>query len=138
HLNPAVTVGLATAGRIPPGDVVPYIVAQVAGGIVGAGVLLLIARAMPGGYVASVGGLAANGYGAHSPVGYAAAGAFLIEVVMTFIFLMVILGATSRRGMNTFAGLAIGLCLTAIHLVTIPVTNASVNPARSTGPALFV
>jgi aquaporin Z len=138
HLNPAVTVGLATAGRIPPSDVLPYVLAQLAGGVLGAGAVLVVAGSAPGGYDAAVGGLASNGYGPRSPGGYTAPGAFFIEVLMTFIFLVVVLGATSKRGMNTYAGLAIGLCLTAIHLVTIPVTNCSVNPARSTGPALFV
>ena len=138
HLNPAVTVGLATAGRFPARDVIPYVAAQLVGGFVAAGVLLLVANAMPGGYSAPEGGLGANGFGEHSPGGYSLPGAFLIEVVMTFIFLMVILGATSKRGVTGFAGVAIGLCLTLIHLVDIPVTNCSVNPARSTGPALFV
>ena len=138
HVNPAVTVGLATAGRFPWKDVLPYVLAQLAGGFLGSGVLLLVAQAAPGGYSAAASGLGANGYGAHSPGGYSAAGAFLIEVVMTFIFLMVILGATSKRSVTSIAGVAIGLCLTLIHLVDIPVTNCSVNPARSTGPALFV
>ncbi len=138
HLNPAVTLGLATSGRFSWPDVIPYVAAQLVGGFVGAGAVLLVASTMPGGYSAAESGLGANGYGAHSPAGYSMAGAFLIEVVMSFVFLMVILGATSKRGMNTFAGIAIGLCLTLIHLVDIPVTNCSVNPARSTGPALFV
>jgi aquaporin Z len=138
HLNPAVTVGLATAGRFPWASAIPYVVAQLAGGFVGAGAVLLVAGTMPGGYTAAEGGLGANGFGEHSPGGYSAAGAFVIEVVMTFVFLMVILGVTSKRGLTGFAGLAIGLCLTLIHLVDIPVTNCSVNPARSTGPALFV
>jgi aquaporin Z len=138
HFNPAVTVGLATARRFPWVDVFPYIVAQVAGAFVGALVLLLLARSMPGGYNPAEGGLGANGYDLHSPGGYSAAGVFLAEVVLTFIFVMVILGATSKRGMNGFAGLAVGLCLTLIHLVDIPITNCSVNPARSTGPALLV
>lgn len=138
HLNPAVTVGLAVAGRFPGRDVVPYVLAQLIGGFVATGVLLLVARTAPDGYSPFVEGFGANGYGAHSPGGYSASGAFLLELVMSFIFILVILGATSKRGMNTFAGLAIGLCLTLIHLVTIPVTNCSVNPARSTAPALFV
>jgi aquaporin Z len=138
HMNPAITVGLATAGRFPAKDVVPYVVAQLIGGIVAAGVLVLIAQAGPSGYDPRVEGLGANGYGAHSPGGYSASGAFLIEVVMSFIFLMVVLGVTSKRAPNAFGGIAIGLCLTLIHLVDIPVTNCSVNPARSTGPALFV
>ena len=138
HLNPAVTLGLAAAGRVPGRDVVPYVVAQLVGAFLGAGCVLLVARAMPGGYSAAASGLGANGYGAHSPGGYSASGVFLIEVVMTFFFLVVILGATSTRGVKGLAGVAIGLCLTLIHLVDIPVTNCSVNPARSTGPALFV
>ncbi|MFT3768072.1 MAG: aquaporin Z [Minicystis sp.] len=138
HLNPAVTVGLATARRFPLSDVAPYVLAQLVGAIVGAGVIQLVANAMPGGYLPSVSGLGANGYAAHSPAGFGEAGAFLTEVVMTFFFVFVVLGATSKRGMNTFAGIAIGLCLTLVHLFTLPVTNASVNPARSTGPALFV
>lgn len=138
HLNPAVTVGLASAGRFPRAEVLPYIVAQLVGGFIGAGLLLIIARGMPGGYDPAVSGLGANGYGAHSPAGYSASAAFFVEVVLTFFFVVVILGATSKRAMNTFGGIAIGLCLTLIHLVDLPITNASVNPARSTGPALFV
>jgi aquaporin Z len=138
HLNPAVTAGFAASGRFPTRDVAPYIGAQLVGGFLGAGVLLLVARAAPGGYDPAVSGLGANGYGAHSPGGYSVSGVFLIEVVMTFVFLLVILGATSKRGLTGFGGIAIGLCLTLIHLVDIPVTNCSVNPARSTGPALFV
>lgn len=138
HVNPAVTVGLAGAGRFPWVEVVPYVVAQLAGSFVAAAVIALVANSMPGGYSPSIGGLGANGYGAHSPGGFGASGAFLIEVVMSFFFVFVVLGATSRRALNSFAGLAIGLCLTLVHLVTIPVTNCSVNPARSTGPALFV
>lgn len=128
----------SATSRVPRADVLPYIVAQVIGGFVGAGVVLLAARGMPGGYEAGIGGLGANGYGAHSPTGFSGTAAFFVEVVLTFFFVLVILGATSKRAMNTFAGLAIGLCLTLIHLVDIPITNASVNPARSTGPAIFV
>jgi aquaporin Z len=138
HFNPAITLGLATAGRVPGRDVVPYILAQLVGAFFGAGGVLLVARAAPGGYSVAAGGLGANGYGAHSPGGYSASGVFFIEVVMSFFFLLVILGATSTRGLKSFAGVAIGLALTLIHLVDIPVTNCSVNPARSTGPALFV
>ncbi|APR86098.1 Aquaporin Z [Minicystis rosea] len=138
HLNPAVTVGLATARRFPAQDVLPYVVAQLVGGFVAAGVILLIAKSMPGGYSAAESGLGANGYGLHSPGGFGASGGFLAEVVMSFFFVFVVLGATSTRAMNGFGGLAIGLCLTLVHLITIPVTNTSVNPARSTGPALFV
>ncbi|WP_029922696.1 aquaporin Z [Nevskia soli] len=136
HLNPAVTVGLWTGGRIPAGDVVPYIAAQVLGGIAGAGVLYLIASGTAGFDVGA--GFASNGYGAHSPGGYSLAAAATCEVVMTFMFLTIILGATHHRAPKGFAPIAIGLGLTLIHLVSIPVTNTSVNPARSTGPALFV
>jgi aquaporin Z len=137
HLNPAVTVGLATAGRIPGRDVGPYVAAQLVGGFLGAGAVQLVANAMPLGYDPRIEGLGSNGYGPLSPGGFSASGAFFIEVVMTFVFLMVILGATSTRGINSVAGIAIGLCLTLVHLVTIPVTACSVNPARSTGPALI-
>jgi aquaporin Z len=138
HLNPAVTVGLAAAGRFPGRDVIPYVVAQVAGAILASFAILLLARAAPGGYSAAASGLGANGYGAHSPEGYSAAGVFFAEVLLTFFFLVVILGTTSRRGTGPLTGVAIGLCLTLIHLVDIPIDNASVNPARSTGPAIFV
>ena len=136
HLNPAVTVGLWAGGRIPAGDVVPYIVAQVLGGIAGAGVLYLIGSGTASFDVSA--GFASNGYGAHSPGGYSLAAAATCEVVMTFMFLTIILGATHHRAPAGFAPIAIGLGLTLIHLVSIPVTNTSVNPARSTGPALFV
>jgi aquaporin Z len=137
HLNPAVSVGLTVAGRFPARDLVPYIVAQVIGAIFAAFVLAQIATGKPGfDLVAS--GFATNGYGDHSPGHYTMAAAFLCEVVMTGFFLFVILGATDERVPAGFAPLAIGLCLTLIHLVSIPVTNTSVNPARSTGPALFV
>jgi aquaporin Z len=137
HLNPAVSVGLTVAGRFPARDLVPYIVAQVIGAIFAAFVLAQIATGKPGfDLVAS--GFATNGYGDHSPGHYTLAAAFLCEVVMTGFFLFVILGATDERVPAGFAPLAIGLCLTLIHLVSIPVTNTSVNPARSTGPALFV
>jgi len=137
HLNPAVTVGLVAGGRFPASDAVPYIIAQVLGGIAGAAILAAIATGKPGfDLVAS--GFAANGYGVHSPGQYSLAAGFVSEVVMTFFFLVVILGATSARAPAGFAGLAIGLTLTLIHLISIPVTNTSVNPARSTGPALFV
>ncbi len=138
HLNPAVSVGLAAAGRIPFRELPVYIISQLVGATLGSWVVLLIARSGPEGYIAAVGGLGANGYGLHSPGGYSAAGVLLTEIVMTFIFLMVILGATSKRGPTTFAGIAIGFCLALIHIVAIPVDNLSVNPARSTGPALFV
>ena len=136
HINPAVTVGLWAGGRFPAAEVLPYVVAQVVGGVVGAGVVYLIARGAPGFDIA--GGLASNGYGAHSPGGYDLASAVVSEVVMTFMFLVVIMGATDRRAPAGFAPIAIGLSLTLIHLISIPVTNTSVNPARSTGPALFV
>jgi len=137
HFNPAVTVGLWSGGRFPAREILPYVVAQVLGALAGAAVLAVIASGKPGfDLVAS--GFAANGYGAHSPGGFSMAAGFVAEVVLTFGFLAVILGATSRRAPAGFAGLAIGLCLTLIHLISIPVTNTSVNPARSTAPALFV
>jgi aquaporin Z len=136
HFNPAVTLGLFTAGRIPAKEIIPYIVAQLAGGIAGAGILFLIASGKSGFDVSD--GFAANGYGANSPGGYSLVAALVTEVVMTFFFLVVILGATDERAPKGFAAIAIGLALTLIHLVSIPVTNTSVNPARSTGPALFV
>lgn len=136
HLNPAVTVGLAAARRFPAAQVLPYVVAQVLGGIVGATILYLIASGKAGFDVTA--GFAANGVGEHSPGGYSMAAGLVAEVVMTFAFLFVILGSTDDRAPGWMAPVAIGLCLTLIHLVTIPVTNTSVNPARSTGPALFV
>jgi aquaporin Z len=136
HLNPAVTVGLWAGGRIKASDVLPYIVSQVLGGIVGAGILYLIASGQAGFDIS--GGLASNGYGEHSPGGYSLLSGFISEVVMTFFFLFVILGATDERAPKGYAGIAIGLALTLIHLISIPVTNTSVNPARSTGPAIFV
>jgi aquaporin Z len=136
HFNPAVTIGLCTARRFLARDVIPYIVAQVAGAIVAAGVLYLIASGKAGFDVSA--GLASNGYADHSPGAYSLVSALIVEVVFTFFFLIVILGATDKRAPQAAAGLAIGLALTLIHLVTIPVTNTSVNPARSTGPAIFV
>ncbi|HKO67917.1 MAG TPA: aquaporin Z [Burkholderiaceae bacterium] len=136
HFNPAVSVGLWAGGRFPAADLLPYIVAQVAGGIAGAGVLYLIASGKADFSIA--GGLASNGYGEHSPGKYSLPAALITEVVMTFMFLIVILGATHQRAPVGFAGLAIGLALTLIHLISIPVTNTSVNPARSTGPAILV
>jgi aquaporin Z len=137
HLNPAVTVGLFAAGRVPAAEVVPYVVAQVLGGIGGAAVLAAIASGQAGfDLVAS--GFAANGFGEHSPGGYGLGAALTSEVVMTFAFLIIILGATDPRAPAGFAPLAIGLGLTLIHLISIPVTNTSVNPARSTSQALFV
>ena len=136
HLNPAVTVGLAAGGRFPGSQVVPYIVAQVVGGIAGAALLYLIAKGAPGFDLA--GGFASNGYGDHSPGKYSMLSALLIEVVMTMMFIFIIMGSTHGKAPAGFAPLAIGLGLCLIHLVAIPVTNTSVNPARSTGPALFV
>ena len=136
HLNPAVSVGLAVAGRFKWADLLPYIIAQVLGAILGAGVLYLIASGKIGFDVKA--GLASNGFGEHSPGGYSLQSALVSEIVMTFMFLLIILGATDKRAPAGFAPVAIGLGLTLIHLISIPVTNTSVNPARSTGPALFV
>lgn len=136
HFNPAVTVGLWAGGRFPAAQVVPYILAQVVGGVVGASILYVIASGASGFSLAH--GFAANGYGDHSPGQYSLLSGAVTEVVMTFMFLIVILGATHRRAAAGFAGIAIGLALTLIHLISIPVTNTSVNPARSTGPALLV
>jgi aquaporin Z len=136
HLNPAVSVGLWAGGRFPAGQLLPYIVAQVAGAIVAGGVLYLIASGKAGFDVTA--GFASNGYGEHSPGGYSLQAALICEVVMTALFLVVILGATDARAPAGFAPIAIGLCLTLIHLISIPVTNTSVNPARSTGVALYV
>jgi aquaporin Z len=136
HLNPAVSVGLWAGGRFPAKDLLPYIVAQVIGGVVAGGVLYLIASGKAGFELSS--GFASNGYGEHSPGGYSLLAALVTEVVMTAMFLVVILGATDRRAPAGFAGIPIGLCLTLIHLISIPVTNTSVNPARSTGVAVFV
>lgn len=136
HFNPAVSVGLWSGGRFPATLLVPYIAAQVAGGVLGAVVLYLIASGRPDFTLA--GGFAANGYAEHSPGAYTMMSGLVTEVVMTFMFLIVILGATHKRAPVGFAGLAIGLALTLIHLISIPVTNTSVNPARSTGPALLV
>jgi aquaporin Z len=136
HFNPAVTLGLLAGGRVKPADVVPYIVAQLIGAVLAAWLLACIASG--NGTDAIAAGLASNGYADHSPGGYALGAAFITEVVMTFFFLTVILGATDERAPAGFAPLAIGLALTLIHLVSIPVTNTSVNPARSTGPALLV
>lgn len=135
HLNPAVSVGLWVAGRFPAKDLLPYIVAQVLGGIVAGGILYLIASGAAGFDVAQ--GFASNGYGEHSPGGYGLWAAMLTEIVMTMIFLFVIIGSTSRLAPQSFAPIAIGLCLTLIHLISIPVTNTSVNPARSTGVAIY-
>jgi aquaporin Z len=136
HLNPAVSIGLAAGGRFKASELPHYIIAQVLGAIVAAGVLYFIASGQAGFDIA--GGLASNGYGEHSPGKYSLGAGFVTEIVMTFMFLIVILGATDKRAPAGFAPIAIGLCLTLIHLISIPVTNTSVNPARSTGPAVFV
>jgi len=136
HFNPAVTLGLWAGGRFPAKDIIPYWVAQVAGGIVAAAVLYVIASGKAD--FSLSGGFASNGYAEHSPGGYSLTAALVCELVMTFFFLLVILGSTDKRAPAGFAPLAIGLALTLIHLISIPVTNTSVNPARSTGPALFV
>ena len=136
HLNPAVSVGLVVGGRFRGGDLLPYIVAQVAGAIAGAAILYLIASGKAGFDLS--GGFASNGYADHSPGGYSMTAALVAEFVMTFFFLIIILGATDERAPSGFAPIAIGLGLTLIHLISIPVTNTSVNPARSTGPAIFV
>ncbi|CZF86507.1 MULTISPECIES: aquaporin Z [Grimontia] len=136
HLNPAVSFGLWAGGRFPTAELIPYMLVQVAGGIVGAYVIYIIASGAPGFDLA--GGLASNGYGDHSPGGYDMLSGFITEVLMTFMFLIVIMGATHKLASPGMAGLAIGLALTLIHLISIPITNTSVNPARSTGPALLV
>ena len=136
HLNPAVTIGLAAGGRFPTSQILPYVIAQVIGAIVAAAVLYVIASGAPGFDVSK--GFAANGFDAHSPGKYGMVACFITEVVMTMMFLFIIMGATHGKAPAGFAPLAIGLALVMIHLVSIPVTNTSVNPARSTGPALFV
>jgi aquaporin Z len=135
HLNPAVSAGLVVGKRFPASELLPYVVAQVLGGIAGAGVLYIIASGKAG---FQLGGFASNGYAEHSPGGYSMVACLVAEVVLTFFFLMVIMGSTDKRAPTGFAPIAIGLCLTLIHLIGIPVTNLSVNPARSTGPAIFV
>lgn len=136
HLNPAISFGLWAGKRFPASELLPYIIAQVIGAIAAAGLLYLIASGKAGFDIA--GGLASNGYAEHSPGGYSLMACLITEVVMTFMFLIVIMGATDKRAPAGFAPIAIGLCLTLIHLISIPVTNTSVNPARSTGPAIFV
>lgn len=136
HINPAVSIGLWAGGRFPASELAPYIIAQVLGGVVAGGVLFLIASGQAGFDVSA--GFAANGYGEHSPGGYSMQAALVTEVVMTMMFLLIILGATSKRAPQGFAGIPIGLGLVLIHLISIPVTNTSVNPARSTGVALYV
>lgn len=138
HFNPAVTVGLTVAGRFPASEVIKYIAAQTLGAIVASGLLLYLLQQGPDGYDVTVGRLAANGYEQFSPSKYSMAAGFVGELVLTFIFLTVIIGATSVHSQPAFAGIVIGLTLTLIHLVSIPLTNCSVNPARSTGPAIFV
>ncbi len=135
HLNPAVSIGLWSSGRFSTAELGPYIAAQVVGGIAGAAVLYIIATGQAGFNVTA--GFASNGYGEHSPGGYSLIAALVTEIVMTFMFLMIILGATDKRALQGFAPIAIGLGLTLIHLISIPVTNTSVNPARSTGVAIF-
>lgn len=135
HFNPAVSVGLVVGKRFPASDLLPYVIAQVVGAIAAAGVLYVIASGLTGFDVH--GGFASNGYGEHSPQGYSLLACIVAEVVLTAFFLIVIMGATDNRAPKGFAGIAIGLCLTLIHLIGIPVTNLSVNPARSTGPAIF-
>jgi aquaporin Z len=136
HINPAVTIGLWAGGRFPAKEVIPYVIVQVIGGIAGAAVLYVVASGHPGFDVSA--GFAANGYGDHSPDNYTLASALVVEIFLTFGFLFVIMGATDKRVPAGFAPIAIGLALTLIHLISIPVTNTSVNPARSTGPAVFV
>jgi len=136
HFNPAVSFGLWSGGRFPASELIPYIISQVLGAIAAAGVLYVIASGTAGFELSD--GFASNGYGEHSPGGYTLAAGLVTEVVMTFMFLIIILGATDKRVPKGFAAIAIGLGLTLIHLISIPVTNTSVNPARSTGPALFV
>ncbi len=136
HLNPAVSVGLWAGGRFPASDLIPYIIAQVLGGIAGAAIIYLIFTGK--GDFSTLGNFAANGFGEHSPGGYGMNAALICEVVMTFMFLIVILGSTHKNTPGGFAPIAIGLCLTLIHLISIPVTNTSVNPARSTSQAIFV
>lgn len=136
HLNPAVSVGLCVGGRFPAKDLAPYIVAQVLGAIAAGGVLFVIASGQEG-FDAAASGFASNGFGEHSPGGYSMTAAIVCEIVMTALFLVVIMGATDARAPAGFAPIAIGLCLTLIHLISIPVTNTSVNPARSTGVAVF-
>jgi aquaporin Z len=136
HLNPAVSVGLVLGKRFPAAELIPYVIAQVSGGILAGAILYVIASGKDGFQLSA--GFASNGYGLHSPGGYSLLACFVAEAVLTFMFVLIIHGATDRRAPAGFAGIAIGLALTLIHLVSIPVTNTSVNPARSTGPAVFV
>jgi len=136
HLNPAVSVGLVCGKRFPAGELIPYVIAQVLGGLLASAVLYVIATGKEGFQLSA--GFASNGYGSHSPGGYSLLACLVAEAVLTFMFVLIIHGATDRRAPAGFAGVAIGLALTLIHLISIPVTNTSVNPARSTGPAVFV
>jgi aquaporin Z len=138
HLNPAVTLGLCAAKRFEWKDAPGYLVSQLVGATVASGALVVLLKGRPDGYDPTVGGLAANGFGEHSPGHYGMAAALLAELILTFVFLTVILGSTSKKAVAGFAGIPIGLTLTLVHLIGIPITNLSVNPARSTGPALFV
>jgi aquaporin Z len=138
HINPAVTVGLLLRGRVRPGVAAGYVTAQVAGAILAAGLILLVAQGAPGGYLASARGLGANGFGAHSPGHYSLLSAFVAETILTSFLVLTVLGTTANSAAANFAGIPIGLVLSLIHLVGIPITNTSVNPARSIGPALFV
>lgn len=138
HVNPAVTFGVVLAKKMPGKDAVFYVLAQIAGAIVASALILVIAHGNPAGYDASVSGLGANGYGVHSPMGYSVGSAFVMETVLTFFLVLTVLGTTDIKAPVGFAGIAIGLVLTLIHLVGIPITNTSVNPARSIAPALFV
>jgi aquaporin Z len=138
HVNPAVTVGAVLAEKIEIGDAIGYVLFQIVGAIVGAGIIFMIANGAPGGYSPAASGLGANGFGEHSPAGYSLAAAFVAETVLTMFLVLTVLGSTDVKAPAGFAGVAIGLVLTLIHLVGIPITNTSVNPARSLGPALFV
>jgi aquaporin Z len=138
HINPAVTLGILLARKIGAKDALAYVIAQIIGAVIASALIVVIAKGAPGGYDLSVGGLGANGYGLHSPGGYSLAASFLAEVVLTMFLVLTVLGSTDVKAPVGFAGLAIGLVLTLIHLVGIPITNTSVNPARSIGPAVFV
>lgn len=138
HVNPAVTFGFLLSKRISAKDASGYVVAQIVGAVLASAVVLMIAHGAPAGYSAQVSGLGANGYGMHSPNGYSASAAFLMELILSFVFVLTVLGTTDTKAPAGFAGLAIGLALTLVHLIAIPVTNTSVNPARSIGPAMLV
>jgi aquaporin Z len=138
HINPAVTFGAFLTGKISSRDAIAYVISQIIGAVVAAAIILLVANGVPGGYDASVAGLGANGYGSHSPTGYSLLSALVVEIVLTMFLVLTVLGSTDIKAPVGFAGVAIGFVLTLIHLVGIPITNTSVNPARSIGPALFV